>query len=104
MKKIRSTEKRPRLSVYRSLKHIYGQIVDDERHHTLLCVSSLDEELKKSLKSTGNVEAAKKVGEELAKRALKAGIKAVVFDRAGRRYHGRLKAVAEAARAAGLTI
>lgn len=103
-RKIRSTEGRPRLAVYRSLKHIYAQIINDEEHRTLLLVSTLDKELKKNLKKSKDLEAARQVGEELAKRALAAGIKQVVFDRSGRVYHGRIKAVAEGARAAGLTI
>lgn len=88
----------PRLSVYRSNAHIHCQIIDDEAKNTLVSCSSV--ELK--LENGGNVEAAKKVGSELAKRALDKGIENVVFDRSGYIYHGRIKALAEAAREAGL--
>jgi len=98
---IKGTPERPRLSVYRSLHHIYAQILDDTRGITLAAASTLDPELK-NLKATGNIEAARKVGESIAKKALAKGIKKVVFDRGNRIYHGRIAAVAEGARKEGL--
>lgn len=92
----------PRLNVFRSLVHIYAQIVDDARGHTLASASSLDKEVRKTLKSGGNVAAAKTVGQILATRAKAAGVSRVVFDRGGYAYHGRVKALAEAAREGGL--
>ena len=92
----------PRLNVFRSLRHIYVQVVDDVRGHTLVAVSSLDQDVRQTLQTGGNVAAAKVVGQILAKRALAAGISRVVFDRGGYAYHGRVKALAEAAREAGL--
>ena len=97
--KIFGTPECPRLSVFRSNANIYAQIIDDENGSTLVSASSLDKDLKiKNL----NVEAASKVGEALAKKAKKAGIKCVVFDRGGYMYHGKVKALAEAARENGL--
>ena len=96
--KLHGTASCPRLNVFRSNAHIHCQIIDDEKGATLVSCSSV--ELK--LANGGNVEAAKKVGEELAKRALDKGIDTVVFDRGGYLYHGRVKALAEAAREAGL--
>jgi len=93
---------RPRLSVFRSSKHIYAQIIDDTKGHTLASASSIDEVLKASLEKGTNVAAAAEVGKLVAERALKAGVKAVVFDRGGYLYHGRIKALADAAREAGL--
>jgi len=101
-KKVRGTEERPRLNVYRSLKHMYAQIIVDTRGETLVSASTLSRELRGKLKSTGNVEAAKEVGRLIAKKALEKGIKKVVFDRNGFLYHGRVKAVAEGAREGGL--
>lgn len=92
----------PRLNVFRSLGHIYAQIVDDARGHTLASASSLEKEVRKTLKSGGNVAAAKTVGQILAARAKAAGVSRVVFDRGGYAYHGRVKALAEAAREGGL--
>ncbi len=92
----------PRLNVYRSLHHIYAQIVDDSRGQTLVSASSRDKEVRKTLQSGGNVAAAKGVGQVLAERAKAAGIGRVVFDRGGYGYHGRVKALAEAAREGGL--
>ena len=92
----------PRLSVYRSLNHIYAQIVDDTRGQTLVSASTRDKEVRTTLKTGGNVAAAKVVGQALAKRATSAGIARVVFDRGGYAYHGRVKALADAAREAGL--
>lgn len=101
-KRVEGTPERPRLSVYRSLKHIYAQVVDDVSGRTLVSASTLSEPLKGALKGSGNRSAAAKVGELLAARAKEAGITAVCFDRGGRRYHGRIKALAEAARKGGL--
>ena len=93
---------RPRLCIYRSNKHIYAQIVDDTQAHTLVAASSLDSELTDKLKKTWNKDSAEAVGELVAKRAIKMGIQSVVFDRGGYIYHGRVAAVAEAARKSGL--
>ena len=93
---------RPRLSVFRSSRQIYGQVIDDERGHTLAAASSLDKDMRAALKTGATVEAARAVGKLLAERALSAGIDKVVFDRGGYRYHGRVKALADAAREAGL--
>jgi large subunit ribosomal protein L18 len=101
-RRMQGTAERPRMSVFRSLKHIYAQIVDDERQATLLTAGSLSKELKESAKTGGNVSAAKAVGELVARKAKEKGIERVVFDRAGYKYHGRVKALADAARAAGL--
>ncbi len=92
----------PRLNVFRSLKHIYAQVVDDARGHTLVSASSCDQEIRKTLKSGGNIAAAKVVGQVLASRAKDAGISGVVFDRGGYAYHGRVKALADEARKQGL--
>lgn len=99
-KKIAGTTVRPRLNVFRSSKHIYAQIIDDQNGSTLVAASTLDKELKAS--NTGNIEAARKVGELIAKRAKENGISNVVFDRGGYIYHGRVQALAESAREAGL--
>jgi large subunit ribosomal protein L18 len=101
-KKIFGTKMHPRLCVYRSLKHIYAQLIDDSRQETLLSVSSLSIEVKKGIPYGGNIEAAKKVGLLLASKAKEKGINEVVFDRGGYKYHGRIKALAEAAREGGL--
>ncbi len=101
-KTVKGTPERPRLNVYRSTNNIYVQIVDDINRITLVSASTIDKELKGSLSSTGNKEAAKKVGELAAKRALAKGIESVVFDRGGYIYHGRIKELADAAREAGL--
>lgn len=100
-KKVHGTAERPRLNVYRSNQHIYAQVIDDVKGVTLVSASTLDPALK-DLANGSNVEAAKKVGELVAKRAQEKGIKNVVFDRGGYIYHGRIKALAEAAREAGL--
>lgn len=97
-----STE-RPRLSVFRSKNHIYAQIIDDQKSHTLAMASTLDKDVREKLKATSNVVAAEVVGKLVAERAVKAGINQVVFDRGGYLYHGRVKALAEAARSAGLS-
>lgn len=96
--KVSGTPERPRLSVYRSNGNIYAQIIDDVAGHTLVSTSSL----KLKLENGGNIEAAEKVGAELAKLALEKNIKSVVFDRGGYLYHGRVKALADSAREAGL--
>lgn len=93
---------RPRLSVFRSKRHIYAQIIDDQARHTVAAASTLDQSVKGDLKSTSNIAAAQVVGKLVAERALKAGVKNVVFDRGGCLYHGRVKALAEAARQGGL--
>src|SRR4051794_14338572 len=93
---------RPRLSVFRSSKQIYAQIIDDERGATVVAASSLEKDMRGKLKTGANVDAAKEVGRLVAERAGQAGVKAVVFDRSGYLYHGRVKALADAAREAGL--
>jgi len=93
---------RPRLNVYRSQGHIYAQIIDDAKGHTLVSASTLDPTLRQSLKSKGTIVAAKAVGKLLAERAAAANIQAVVFDRGGRLYHGRVRALADASREGGL--
>jgi large subunit ribosomal protein L18 len=100
--KLHCTSERPRLSVFRSLNHIYAQIIDDDSGKTLVSASSKAKEFKGSLKCGGNVEAAKKVGELLAKKALKNKITTVSFDRNGYLFHGRVKALADSAREVGL--
>lgn len=99
--KLQGTSQRPRLCVFRSLKHIYAQLVDDLSGHTMVAISTVKLEGKK-LEKGGNVEAAKGVGRTIAEWAGAKGIEAVVFDRGGYKYHGRVKALAEAARKAGL--
>jgi large subunit ribosomal protein L18 len=101
-KKVVGTQERLRLSVYRSLNHIYAQIIDDTKGSTLVSASSLDSPVKEMNQHKGNIGTAKEVGGLLAKRAQEKGIKKVVFDRGGYLYHGRVKALAEAAREAGL--
>jgi large subunit ribosomal protein L18 len=94
---------RPRLSVHRSSKHIYAQIIDDKAGKTLAAASSLEKDLKSSSKTGADKKAAAVVGKLVAERALKAGVKTVVFDRGGYLFHGRVKALADAAREGGLT-
>jgi large subunit ribosomal protein L18 len=94
---------RPRLSVFRSGKHIYAQVIDDQKGTTLAAASSLDEGLKSKLKTGANKDAATEVGKLIAERAIAAGVKAVVFDRGGYQYHGRVAALAAAAREGGLS-
>ncbi len=94
---------RLRLSVFRSGRHIYGQVIDDNKGVTLASASSLESSMRDQMKHGGNVEAAKKVGEILAERAKSAGVETVVFDRGGYSYHGRVRALAEAAREGGLS-
>jgi large subunit ribosomal protein L18 len=99
-KKVRGTAERPRLAVFRSAKHIYAQVIDDVTGRTLASASTMEADLRAG--ATGNAAAATTVGERVGERAKAAGITGVVFDRGGYRYHGRVAAVAEAARAAGL--
>ena len=95
-RKLAGTTERPRLNVYRSLNHIYAQVIDDQKGETLVSASSI------KLKTGGNIAAAKEIGKAVAEAAVSKGIKKVVFDRGGFLYHGRIKAVADAAREAGL--
>lgn len=99
---ISGTAERPRLNVFRSLKHVYAQVINDVTGETLVAASTVDKEVAAQIKFGGNIEAAKAVGTAVAKRALEKGIKEVVFDRGGYLYHGRVAALAEAAREAGL--
>ncbi len=101
-KKLSGTEEMPRLNVFRSLKNIYAQVIDDTKGHTLVAASTLDEAIKSGLEGKSKKEAAKMVGELIARKALDAGITTVVFDRGGYKYHGRVAALAEGAREAGL--
>jgi len=101
-KKIFGTAACPRLNVFRSSKNIYAQIIDDTKGNTIVAASTLDKELRDENLNGGNIDAAKKVGKLLAKRALKVGITKVAFDRGGYLYHGRVKALAEGAREGGL--
>lgn len=96
------TAERPRLAVFRSNNHMYAQIVDDTAHHTLVSASTLQKDVKAELEKTNNVEAAAYLGTVIAKRAIEKGITTVVFDRGGYVYHGKVKALADAAREAGL--
>lgn len=102
-RRLSGTTERPRLCVYRSNKHIYVQIIDDTTARTLVAASTLDKELKGSVEKTWNKDGAKAVGVLVAERARARGIQAVIFDRGGNIYHGRIAAVAEAARGAGLS-
>lgn len=99
-KKVRGSAERPRLAVFRSLNHIYAQVIDDRSGQTLATASTTEKAL--GIKSGGNIEAAKSVGQAIAERAQKAGISTVVFDRGGYVYHGRVKALLDASREAGL--
>ena len=96
------TAERPRLAVFRSNNHVYAQVIDDVAGKTLVSASTLEKDIKAELKNTDDIEAATKVGDVVAKRALEKGIKAVVFDRGGYIYHGKVQALADAAREAGL--
>lgn len=102
VKQIKGTPNRPRLNVFRSHQHIYAQVIDDSKAITLFSCSSLDPELKTNLKTGQNCEAAKLVGEKLGKLLLENNLKKVVFDRGQKRYHGRIKALAEGVRSVGL--
>src|SRR5215210_20861 len=99
-RKVRGTTERPRLAVYRSLNHIYAQVIDDQKSQTLASASTTEKGL--GVAKGGNIEAAKRVGQAIAERAIAAGIESVVFDRGGYLYHGRVRALTDAARAAGL--
>ena len=100
--KLSGTAERPRLAAYRSGKHMYAQLINDVDHTTVASASTIDKDLKDSIKSGGNIEAAKAVGKAIAERAKAKGVEFVVFDRGGFVYHGRIAALAEAAREAGL--
>lgn len=101
--RISGTPERPRLAVFRSNNHMYAQIIDDTAGITLVAASTMEKEVKESLEKTNNVDAAKKVGAVIGKRALEKGITMVVYDRGGYIYHGKVQALADAAREAGLT-
>jgi len=101
-KRLSGDTERPRLCVFRSAKHIYAQLVDDNSGHTLVSASTVEKEVKEKSKFSNKVEAADFIGQRLAERAMDKGIKMVVFDRNGFLYHGRIKAVSEGARKAGL--
>lgn len=101
-RKVSGSPERPRLCVFRSLKHIYAQVIDDRSGRTLAAASSLDKQTRAQIKGGGNVAAAKVVGKAVGERARAAGIEQVVFDRGGYKYHGRIQALAESAREAGL--
>ena len=101
-KKLAGTQERPRLAVFRSNHHIYAQLIDDGAGRTLVAASTLDPDLKDQLPSSGKIDSATVVGTSLAKKAKDAGVTRVVFDRGGYAYHGRVKALAEAAREVGL--
>jgi large subunit ribosomal protein L18 len=100
--KVSGSAERPRLNVSRSLNHIYAQIIDDVNGHTLFSASTLDKDVKDAVKSGGNIDGAKAVGKLVAERALAGNIESVVFDRGGYKYHGRVAALADAAREGGL--
>ena len=102
-KTLSGSAERPRLAVFRSDKHVSVQIIDDLAGKTLVSASTTQADVRGELKNGGNIEAAKRVGKAIAARAIAAGIKTVAFDRGGRRYHGRVKALADAARAGGLS-
>jgi large subunit ribosomal protein L18 len=99
---VHGTSDRPRLTVFRSLRHLYAQVIDDDRGVTLVSASTLDKETSGGLESTANIDAAKRLGEVIAERAKGEGVKVVVFDRAGFKYHGVIRAIADGAREAGL--
>ena len=101
-KRIEGTAERPRLCVHRSTKHIRAQVIDDHTARTIVSASSLDKEVRKLIKGGGNIAASKVVGKAIAERARAKGVDKVVFDRGGYQYHGRVQALAEAAREAGL--
>lgn len=102
-RRVVGTSGRPRLSVFRSQQHIYAQIIDDSEHRTIVAASTLEPDLRNSLEKGSNCEASEAVGKLIAERAIAQGIQQVVFDRGGNLYHGRVKALAEAAREAGLS-
>ena len=99
-RRVRGTQERPRLAIFRSLNHIYAQVIDDERAVTIASASTVEKDLRGT--TGGNVEAAQRVGRAIAERAIAAGVEQVVFDRGGFRFHGRIKSLVDAAREAGL--
>ena len=99
-RKVRGTTEHPRLAIYRSLNHIYAQVIDDQQGVTLVSASSTEKDLRGA--TGGNIEAAQRIGQEIAQRALAKGITRIVFDRGGYLYHGRVKALTDAVREAGL--
>ena len=99
-RRVRGTQERTRLAIFRSLKHIYAQVIDDERAVTIASASTVEKDLRGT--TGGNIEAAQRVGRAIAERAIAAGVEQVVFDRGGFRFHGRIKALTDAAREAGL--
>lgn len=99
---VRGTSERPRLTVFRSLRYLYAQVIDDDRGVTLVAASTLDKETAGDLKGTGNIEAGKRLGEVIAERAKGEGVTSVVFDRGGFQFHGVIRAIADGAREAGL--
>ena len=99
-RRVRGTQERPRLAIFRSLNHIYAQVIDDERAVTIASASTVEKDLRGA--TGGNLEAAQRVGRAIAERAIAAGVEQVVFDRGGFRFHGRVKALTDAAREAGL--
>ncbi len=99
-RRVRGNAERPRLAIFRSLNHIYAQVIDDERAVTIASASTVEKDLKGA--SGGNIDAAQRVGRAIAERAIAAGVEQVVFDRGGFRFHGRIKALVDAAREAGL--
>ena len=99
-RRVRGTQERPRLAIFRSLNHIYAQVIDDERAVTIASASTVEKDLRGT--SGGNVEAAQRVGRAIAERTIAKGVEQVVFDRGGFRFHGRIKALTDAAREAGL--
>jgi len=101
-RKLSGTAERPRLAVFRSVQHIYAQVIDDSKGNTVVSASSLEKTNRDTLKTGGNLDAAKSIGKAVAERAKEKGIRQVVFDRGGYAYHGRVKALADAAREAGL--
>ena len=103
-KRVLGTAERPRLNVFRSARHIYAQAIDDEEGCTLVAASTVESIIREQVQGLRKVEQAERVGEALAKRALERGVTQVVFDRGGYKYHGRVKALADAARQAGLKI
>lgn len=102
-RKVFGTSERPRLAVFRSNHHIYAQVIDDTQHHTLASASTLESDLKKELETGANCDASAAIGKLIAQRSLEKGITQVVFDRGGNLYHGRIKALADAAREGGLS-
>lgn len=101
-KRLRGEPERPRLNVFRSERYIYAQVIDDRKGHTIAAASSLEPKLKEKMGEAKPLEQARLVGETIAQRAIEKGVKQVVFDRAGYKYHGRIKSLADGARAGGL--